>query len=262
MHPGTGNNRQQKDFTHQVDELLASQAGKAGEPGDSTSQANLDFAKKVIANRANPSPAFRDNLKQRLLNKLAEQETAKITAFALPHSTSFRTRLQSIIPSRPVWGMAVGTAVLVVALLVVWQMGVFTPQEHTLMTVQNGGRTVAVEAQVADLKQTYTAGDEIMFRFSFKNVTADTVTFSFPPAVSIENAAFEAVRSFAAGQALVTLYPGEAKNWVLTWDQQDAAGQPVSPGDYHINISGRSPAVGGGTVSLDQPLTVTILPAP
>lgn len=256
MCPGMDDKQQQKDFTRKVDELLAGRSGRASEPLPAESRVNFEFAKKVLANRTEPSLVFRDNLKQRLLAKMTEQEAAGVSTL------SWWNHLRDLFSSPPLWKMAAATVAVAVVALVVWRMGVFAPEEHTMMTSQMGGAMVSVEARVADLKRAYNTGDTVALHFSFKNVTADTITFPFPPGIGIESADFRAVRFFAAGNGTVTLRPGKVEIWDLTWDQRDAAGQLVPPGDYLIVMPRIPVTEGGGMLSLNQPLTVTILPVP
>jgi hypothetical protein len=182
MCPGTDKNRDEKDFTRKVDELLAGQAGKPGEPVDTESQSNLDFAKKIIESRLNPSPVFRDGLKQRLLAKIAEQEVSRSSSKVPTRNLSLWGRLRNLFPSHPVWGMAAATvAVAVLALVVMWQVGVFTPAEHPVMTAQMGGAAVSVEAEVTGLKHSYHTGMQSPSAFLSRTLLLIPSLSPFPP---------------------------------------------------------------------------------
>ena len=265
MCPGTDDNRQHKDFTRKVDELLAGRAGKSDKSADAGSQADLAFTKKIMEFRPEPSPAFHDNLKQHLLAKMAEQEASRSSSkvLILTHKLflSFRDRLRHLVPTRPVWSMAAAaTAVAVIALVVMWRVGVFTPAARPIMTAQMNGAAVSVEAHLSGLKRSYNTGDPVALQFSFKNVTDETLTLPNLPGISIENADAEVVRLFPAGKETVPLRPGETEILALTWDQCDSAGQPVPPGDYQVVISRVSDTEDSNMVGLDQPLSITIVP--
>ncbi len=267
MSPGTDENRLPQDFARKLDELLAGQPSGSGKPPDTETPAELEFAQKMLVYRAYPSSSFRGNLKQRLLAKMAEQEaslsSSEVPTLTHTHSQSFWSRLRRLFSSPPVWSMAAATAaVVIIAAVVVWRTGFFSADERPLLTAQNGSGTVSVAARVDGLQRAYAAGETVTLRFSFQNVTADTLTLTFPFDIGIENTGAETVRVFNPGQEIITLLPGEVKAWVLDWDQRDAAGQLVPAGDYNVVMYRFTATEDSSIAALEQTPVITILPAP
>ena len=67
----------ERQFTEDIDRLLVGKEVKVDEKRDDDYRSNISFAGKIIECRGEPSSAFRESLKKRLLSKLAEQEAAK-----------------------------------------------------------------------------------------------------------------------------------------------------------------------------------------
>ncbi len=64
----------EREFSENIDRLLAGEEVTAGKDMDEDYQTAIDFSKKLIESRVDPSPHFKAQLKQRLLLKLAQQE--------------------------------------------------------------------------------------------------------------------------------------------------------------------------------------------
>ena len=261
MNPGMGEkSRKEGDFAERVDDILAGKEAKIDEAMDQDYRSNIDFAKKIIECRGEPSPSFQEGLKKRLLSKLSEKEVAKIRQRS--EATSFWDWLRNLVPQNTAWRtVAVTVTVAVLALVVVWRIGVFSPSKGPIVTGPLGP-TVSVETRVSNIKRAYTTGEEIAIQFSFKNVTKETLTFPFPPEIRMENSSVEAVRTFTAGKGTKTLAQGETELYDLTWDQKDDAGKQVTPGDYQIVMPNIQLGEDKGVVSLVQAPTLAILPAP
>ena len=261
MNPGMGKeDREERKFAERVDDILAGKGVEIDEARDEDYRSNVDFAKKMIECRNEPSPSFQQGLKNRLLSKLAEREAAK--ARQRSETTSFWDWLRNLVPQNTAWRtVAVTVTVAVLALVVVWRIGVFSPGEGPIVTGPLGP-TVSVETRASNIKKAYTTGEEIAIQFSFKNVTNETLTFPFPPEIRMENSGVEAVRTFTAGKGNKALAPGETELYDLTWDQKDDAGKQVTPGDYQIVMPNIQLGEDKGVVSLVQTPTLVILPGP
>jgi hypothetical protein len=114
---------EEKQFSEDVDRLLAGQEVEGGK--DKDYQTAINFAKKLTEFHADPSPHFKARLKARLLLELAKQEAA---ARQKAKGNWFWEGLKNLLPREAVWRNAMATAVLMlVAVGVLWGTGVFTP---------------------------------------------------------------------------------------------------------------------------------------
>jgi hypothetical protein len=69
MNPGMDEkNRKEEEFTEHVDDILAGKEAGVDEAMDEDYRSNIDFAKKIIECRGEPSPDFQEGLKKRLLS--------------------------------------------------------------------------------------------------------------------------------------------------------------------------------------------------
>jgi hypothetical protein len=116
---------EEKQFSEDVDRLLAGQEVEGGKDADKDYQTAINFAKKLTEFHADPSPHFKAKLKERLLLELAKQEAA---ARQKAKGNRFWEGLKNLLPREAVWRNATATAVLMlVAVGVLWGTGVFTP---------------------------------------------------------------------------------------------------------------------------------------
>ena len=238
MTPGMDEKKKVEErFAGDVDRLLA---GGEVTPDEATGQedyrSNLDFAQKIIECRGEPSRAFQQALRQRLLSRLAEQEVAEGRRRA--GAVSFWDRLRSLVPRSPVWRVAGATVlVAVLAAVGVWRLGLLSPSEGPIVTFPGPvGPTVVVQGRAVADRDIYVTGEQVDLQFTFKNVSAGALSMPFPPGLTIVNGLEEPVRSFSAGQDVRAIAPGESVEYDLTWDQKDDAGQRVPPGDYQVRM--------------------------
>lgn len=257
MSPGMDkNNRKEREFADDIDRILAGNEAVIHEAKDEDYRLNIAFADKIIECRGEPSPSFEERLKKRLLSKLDEQEVAGAQQHV--ENPSFLDWLRNLVPRSYAWRTAAVTVtVAVVALVVVWRIGLFFPsQELTLPAAV--APTVAVEGKAIITKTTYVPGEEIDIQFSFKNISDETLTFSFPPEIRIDNSSVETIRTFPGGQHTRTLAAGESERYDLEWDQKDDGGKQVPPGDYQIIMPNIQLGEGKGVVSLVESPVLTI----
>jgi hypothetical protein len=249
-------NRKGREFAQDIDRILAGKEAKINEAIDEDYRSNIDFAQKIIECRGEPSPSFQEGLKRRLLSKLAGQEAAE--ARQRLEAPSFLDWLRNLLAQRPAWRTAAVTVtVAVLALVVVWRIGLLSPSQEPVVTAPLGP-TVSVETRASTAKTAYALGEEIDVQFSFKNLTDEPLTFPFPPGIKIDNTSVETVRAFAAGQDTRTLAPAESVQYDLTWDQKNDAGKQVPPGDYQVIMPNVRLGEGKGVVSLVESPILTI----
>ena len=257
MNPGMDEkNGKEKDFAEHVDKILDGKESEIDEAMDEDYRSNIDFARKIVECRGEPSAAFQEGLKKRLLLKLAEEEAIEQRRHS--ETISFWGWLKNLVPQSPVWRTAAVTVtVAVVALVVAWGSGLFSPKEGPVLTGPLPP-AVSVEARASTPQTTYAMGEEIEVQITFRNVADEAFTFPFPPEIRIGDLGTEVVRTFDAGQNTITLAPGQSENYDLTWEQTDDAGKQVPPGYYQIIIPNVQLGEGKGVVSLVESPILTI----
>lgn len=258
MNPGMGEkNKKERDFAEHLDDVLAGKEAGADEAMDEEYRANIDFSRKIIECRGEPSAAFQQGLKNRLLSKLAEEEASEQRRRS--QASSFWDWLRNLVPQNPAWRTAAVTvAVAVVALVVAWGSGLFSPGEEGPIVTGPLPPTVSVEARASTPEITYPVGEEINIQFNFINVADETFTFLFPPEIRIGDLGTEVVRTFDVGQNTITLAPGQSEDYDLTWDQKNDAGEQVPFGDYQVIIPNVPLGEGKSVVSLVESPILTI----
>src|SRR4030042_3801301 len=103
----------EKQFIENLDRLLAGEEISLGDDVSDEVRSPLDLASKMLAYRDEPSADFRANLRDRLLQKLAQEEEA-----APAKGGGFREWAATLFPQRPVL-IGITSSVLVVLLIFV-----------------------------------------------------------------------------------------------------------------------------------------------
>jgi hypothetical protein len=216
-----------QDFTSDVDRMIA---GNSESPaGGSKSDADVGFATKVRNARVQPSQAFQSALKQRLLAKLAAMEAEE----PKQHQASVSRWLADLFSQRA-WQVAgAALAVVVVAAIVTWRMGLF---QNQVPVVTNPYPTVAIDTRATLDRDSYQLGQSVEIHLLFRNVSNQTLEFPWPPAMRIETTDAQMVRAFAPGKVSNSLAPGQSETYSLTWDQRDGGGGQVAAGEYLIVV--------------------------
>jgi hypothetical protein len=255
------NDNKEKQFSGDVDRLIAGEKPKdiKGSPEDNDK--NIQFAKKMLDSRVEPSPAFKENLRKQLLSKLVEQEIE--TERQRVRAKGFWETIRNIIPRSPAWRTVTATvAVFALVLVVVWQLGVFTgPTSPPMLTTsQPPGTTVQgpVEVTARTSQSTYKSGEEIEIVWVFKNTSREALTLTtFPPEILIAASSLKPYKTIPGGESRL-LAAGETIEYTTTWDQLDNEGVQVPPGDYVINMLDIELSDGKGTVTLLDSPRITI----
>lgn len=229
---------EEREFSPNIDRLLAGGEVKAGEDMSEDYRTVLDFAQKLTRLRDEPSLHFTAQLKERLLWKLAEQETE--AARQEEKGNWFWEGLRNLMGQNPVWRTAAATLVIMMlAAGALWGTGLLSPSPAPITAPPTAGLNVFIEADVTPDKDTYLPGEEIVVEFSFKNVASELFPIDpFPPGVEIVRPSpyDEIVRSFPAGTATKSLAPGEVASYTIAWDQRDDQEQQVSYGYYSLKL--------------------------
>jgi len=262
----------EREFSDNIDRLLAGEEVTAGKEMDEDYQTAIDFSKKLIESRVEPSPHFKAQLKQRLLLKLAQQEAE--AARQKERAISFWEFLRNLVPQSPVWRTATVTiVVIIVAMGVLWRTGVFTQSPEVLLTqppmvpgIGAGGPEegapppaletppqILLELEAVPLKTAvFPFGETVEIGLVFKNTSSESISVTpFPPAIHIVGSrTVRPVRSFTEGDESRKLSPLETISHTLVWDQRDSSGEQVAPGWYTVHV-------GEVTISKDTELTET-----
>ena len=147
---GNARDREPK-FTQDVDAML-SRKQRGAKPAGSADNDDLEFAGKILEARATPSSTFQSALKQRLVAKLADMETAEGSRKA----PSLKDWFGRVFAQRT-WQVAGALAIVLIAALVVWKTGLFAQGP----IVTNPYPTVAIEANASLGKDSYRVGENV-----------------------------------------------------------------------------------------------------
>jgi hypothetical protein len=229
-----------KDLLKYIDSVIA---GKEPEGEiDADTRAVLDFAHKMISLKEAPSPEYQNQLKVRLVHKLAEQQKKEQTPWL------------SRILRQPAWVVSISAFVLVLITVVIMASatdlfkrigpnysGVITTATVTTAataTTQPSPSGMMMAAAASTDKTEYAAGQDIQIKISLRNDTANSLKIDdFPPIVSVLNADTGlAVYTFERKITGLVISPLTTASYSLTWNQKTAAGTPAGPGNYYIEL--------------------------
>ena len=249
---------EEKEFSENIDRLLAGQEVEVGEDVSEDFRTAIQFAQKLEELRDESSPVFKDQLRRRLLLKLAEKEAA--AEEQKEKRASFWEALRNLVPRSPVWRTATATvAVAVLAAVVFWGSGIFiqapeqtaergpAPAMAPAPKVTPEGPPVAMldSGDILNLEplleetNVYLLGEEVRIDLVFRNTSSEAIIVApFPPAIQINRSdTGETVRSFAQGSESAKISASGTLNYTLAWNQLDDRGQQVEPGRYSILVS-------------------------
>jgi len=250
---------EEKEFSENIDRILAGQKVEVGEDVSEDFRAAIQFAQKLEELRDEPLPVFKDQLRRRLLLKLAEKEAA--AEEQKEKRFSFWETLRNLVPRSPVWRTAVATVVVaVLAVVVVWGSGIFvqapeqaaerepglapatapapkvTPEEPSVAMLDS--RAILNLEPVLEEAKVYMPGEEIKIDLVFSNTGSEPIILtSFPPVIQISRVDTGAVvRSFAPGSESTEILASGKLDYTLVWDQLDDGGKQVEPGRYSVIV--------------------------
>jgi hypothetical protein len=264
----------EKKFTENLDRILAGKEVPADPSLDKELRDALDFARKMTALGAAPSPEYRARLKARLLQKLAEQEALKPVK---------QDSFWNIFRGHPVWQGAVAALFVIIIISIIWRAGFFqpsipappvattTPTATTIPTTAaptvsptqapapSPATPVSVEASTD--KATYQPGETVRIELSMKNVSPASLTIEkLPPILSLMQVETgQPVYTFTAGKDVRTLASNEVARFVYAWNQTDFKGRPVT-GSYYVELEDLEYQGRPVQLNLSQPVRFKILP--
>jgi hypothetical protein len=256
-----GNNKENQ-FSNDLDRLITGERLKTEETVDKDYEGVVQFAKKMVDSRIEPTPDFKESLRKKLLSKAVEQEME--TERERESGNNFWKKAMNFIPHSPAWRTVTATiAVFVVAFVIVWSLGIFSGPTNPpiLGTTPPTGNVPQglVEVTATTSKSTYMVGETIDIVFLFKNTSEETVTLAtFPPEIIIAASSLKPYKMISGGAAK-TLAPAETVEYSITWDQLDNEGLQVPAGDYIINILDIELDGGKGVVTFSDSPRITII---
>ncbi|MBI4333371.1 MAG: hypothetical protein HY673_19065 [Chloroflexi bacterium] len=215
-------------FSRSVDRLVAGDEPETGPAGDADLGTATEFARKMVALRAQPSARFKAGLKASLLQRLNEQEAAK-NAEAKPNWPLW------LVPRRLVWQVVYAALFAVVVGGVMWGAGVFRSGVAPTRPPAPG---VVLQVQANVDKFFYQPGEQVRIRVVLKNVSPGPVPIEkFPPIVSLmRTESRQPVYTFSAGGVARTLAPDAEADFLVVWDQRDDRGGYVAAGSYYVEL--------------------------
>lgn len=290
----------EKEFSENLDRLLAGEELEIGTSVDEDYNTAVDFAQKMAGLREEPSSAFRNQLKEKLLRKLNEQESLRK---AEKQRWSWGN-LVGLFTHHPVWQATAGTlAVAIIVVCIMWGTGLFKTGEPQYITapppapapspaptpipapapssapapaptpapapapspapMPAPAKSPLLQVDARPDRTSYYPGEDIKIEFTVKNLTSKPVQIEpFPPIVSImETASSKPVRTFLGG-APKSLAPYETTGFALDWDQRDDSGRIVSNGDYYLELEDIRYQGNFFQLNLAKPVHLNLLPAP
>ncbi len=174
----------EKKFTEYVDKVLAGGEVSVNEELSDDLRSALDFARTMLANRDEPSPAYRAHLRERLLRKLAEQEAA---ASAAAQKRDLWEWVRQLFSQEYVLRIATGVALVVLLVVIgsVWYNRVYNPATTfvSLAPLPAGEYSVNLPSRIApatmavELKTSLSSksGQAAVYKIATPTVTTDSV---------------------------------------------------------------------------------------
>lgn len=203
-----------KEFSEDIDRVLAGEEVKLGTEASDDYRAAVDFAQRLIRLRPTPPAFFEAKLRERLLQRLSEQETK---APARAKENWFWEGLRRLVPQTMVWRAVTTTLlVIIVASGVFWQMGGFTQPATLPPRPLSPLPEQPVRMEITSVKTTYLTGEEVEF------ISSETVVVipspspmaTTPPVIDHWE---ETVWHSPAGYERLKLGLGESVEYTITW---------------------------------------------
>jgi len=265
----------EKEFLDNLERILGGQEIESGLLSEDCRTA-LDFVKKITRLRVVPSVTFHNGLKEKLLLRLEKQETTTVSE----KQGLFWERLWETW-RQPVWRtVTVGLIAALIIVGVMGRVGMFThfapqsPEPASVPAPQPAptpapepapapGITFFIEGDAILNKDAYIMGEDVVIELLFENSTGEDLDLEpFPPEVRIMRRYpyDEIAHVFPAGEGSRSLEPGETASYVLTWNQRDDQGEPVSYGRYYLEFGLVRHGDGWITIGRHRYISFLILP--
>ncbi len=249
-------NKKEQQFGNDIDRLIDGDQPVIKEASDKEYTENVQFAKKMVDSRIEPTPAFKENLRTRLLSKITERELEDERKGI--NARGFWLWVGNIIPRSPAWRtVAAVVAVFIITFIIVWRLGILAGPTNPPPILGSTSPPIAtvkgpIEVTATTSKSTYVVGEEIDITLTIKNLSREALTITpFPPEIIIAAASLKPYKTIV-GEESKSVAPGETIEQIFVWDQLDNEGLQVPAGNYVVNMLDIELGSGKGVVTLPE----------
>lgn len=202
-----------KEFSEDIDRVLAGEEVKLGAKASDDYRAAIDFAQRLIRLRPTPSAFFEVKLRERLLQRLSEQETK---APARAKESWLWEGLRRLVPRQLVWRAVTATLlVAIVASGVFWQMGGFTQPVTSPPRPLSPPPEQPVRMEITSVKTVCLPGEiECISSETVAVIPSPLPMATTPPVIDHWE---ETVWHYPAGYERLKLGLGESVEYTITW---------------------------------------------
>ena len=217
----------EKQFIEYLDRLLAGEEISLGDDVSDEVRSALELAKKMLAYRDEPSPAFRANLRDRLLRKLAEEEAA-----APARREERRDWTAKLFPQSLVWRAATSAALVVLLVVIgaIWYAGRYgqmsAPAPAPPSPMLEGDYPVSLPSNIVPEHVAFTAktalsarpGQAPVYEIQSVDITPESVTELG------KRLGFSGEARFIDGGAKIAMFGGEGEDMreLIVWTASGA----------------------------------------
>jgi hypothetical protein len=173
----------EKQFLEYLDRLLAGEEITVGDELSDEARSALELARKMLAFREEPSPAFRADLRDKLLRQIAEKQAATYPAVK---REGFRERVANLFPQRAIMIAVTSTALVVLLAFVgvVWYSGRYRGAPQQAAAPSAAEYSVRLPANIVPEGVTFTAktslsaksGQAAVYQIKSSDITTESVT--------------------------------------------------------------------------------------
>ena len=147
-----------RKFSQELDKMLAGEEPGLGEAPDEDYQSVISFAGRLVGLRPEPSPAFKDQLKERLLFKLSQQE---VETSEEAKWSRILEGVKRLVPERVILRAAAITSMFAIwAIGVLWGAGVFSQPQTISFQPPLPPPEPPVTVEITTIRSTCLAGGE------------------------------------------------------------------------------------------------------
>lgn len=250
-----------KQFSDSLDMMLAGEEIDITAIPEAEYRRALDFARTMVDLRPAPSARFTNQLRGRLLARIAQEN--------IPAQREERGRFWGLW-RKPVWQVVFTVLITVLAVNLALHMRTYVPEPTpeptptptpTEPTPEPAPEPVpeptepapepepepapeppppdliAVEFTAQPTQSAYLSGEEVAVELAVTNSSSETVYLTpFPPEIRITSEDLNTVWTSRAGEDRLTVEIGDTVTYHLSWDQRDDQGTAVPAGEYQIEF--------------------------
>jgi hypothetical protein len=173
----------EKQFLEYLDKLLAGEEISLGDEVSDDLRSALEHARKMLAFREEPSPAFRAELRDKLLRQIAEKQAA---TYPTAEREGFWERVANLFPQRAIMIAVTSTALVVLLAFIgtVWYSGRYGGAPQQAAAPSAAEYSVSLPANIIPEGVTFTAktslstspGQAAVYEIKSSDVTTQSVT--------------------------------------------------------------------------------------